>query len=278
LRSYLFVPGSRPELFARALAAGADAVVFDLEDAVAPSAKAAARRAVADAVTPSACQVHVRVNRGPHGYDTEDVRAVVAPGLAALRLPKAEDSADLARLEDTLAAAKDAAGLAPASVALYPTAESALGIWEAHRVAAASPRVARLTFGAADFLADLRATDDDAALHARGRLVLASRVAGVAAPVDSVHTAVDDVDGLRHAALRARALGFWGKSVLHPRQLDVVHEVFAPTAAELEHARRVVAAFTAAQAEGRAALVVDGEFVDPAVVARARAVLDEEAG
>jgi citrate lyase subunit beta/citryl-CoA lyase len=143
-------------------------------------------------------------------------------------------------------------------------------------LAAANPRVARFAFGATDFLADIGArgpADGEATLHARSRLVLVSRAAAIGPPIDTVHTTIDDVAGLRRSAERARDLGFFGKSLIHPGQIPVVHEVFTSTAEELERARAVVVAFEEAAAEGRAATVVAGEFVDPAVVARSRALL-----
>jgi citrate lyase subunit beta/citryl-CoA lyase len=154
-------------------------------------------------------------------------------------------------------------------VRLYPTVESAVGVLRAGELAAASDRVARLGFGAADFLADIGApgpAHGPATLAARGQLVLASRAAGIGAPVDSVHTIVDDPAGLRESASAARQLGFFGKSVIHPAQLPVVHEVFTPGGDELAWARRVAAT-------GGDPTTVDGEFVDPPVLARARGLL-----
>jgi citrate lyase subunit beta / citryl-CoA lyase len=280
LRSYLYAPGSSARLLERVLHAGADAAVLDLEDAVPAGEKAAARTLVArriEADAPDApCEVHVRVNRAGAGYDADDLAAAVQPGLAALRLPKAEDPDVLRALDERLAVLEAGAGLAEGAVALYPIIESARGVWAAHALASASRRVARLAFGATDYLADIAATgapDGPATWHARGHLVLASRVAGVAAPVDSVHTGVRDLDGLRTSARSARELGFFGKSIIHPAQVVPVHEVFTPTAAERDRAGRVLEALAAAERDGSAALVVDGEFVDAAVAARARHLL-----
>lgn len=274
LRSYLYAPGHRPELLAKAYAAGADAVVCDLEDAVPPDRKPAARAAVADwlARLPAAGrgpQVHVRVNAGPDGYDRADLAAVVRPGLSGLRLPKAADPGWIRALAADLAALEARAGMPVGQVRLYPTVESAVGVLRAGELAAASDRVARLGFGAADFLADIGASGPahgPATLAVRGQLVLASRAAGIGAPVDSVHTIVDDPAGLRESASAARQLGFFGKSVIHPAQLPVVHEVFTPGGDELAWARRVAAT-------GGDPTTVDGEFVDPPVLARARGLL-----
>ncbi len=280
LRSYLYAPGSRPDLMAKALRAGADAVVLDLEDAVAAGAKASAREAVAIVIAAAdggGPELHVRVNPAGDGFDGDDVRAVVRPGLAALRLPKAASPAAVRALAAALDGLEERAGLPSGRVRLYPTIESAAGVLAASELAAA-PRVERLVFGATDFLADIGApgaADGPATLTARGLLVLASRAAGIAPPVDSVHTALDDAGGLRRSALAARELGFFGKSVIHPRQLAVVHEAFAPTADEVARARQVLAAAGAAAGAGVAATTAGGGFVDAAVVARARAVLSQ---
>jgi citrate lyase subunit beta/citryl-CoA lyase len=260
LRSYLYAPGSRPAVMEKALHAGADAVVLDLEDAVAPGEKQAAREAVTAFLCAHAhdapCPMHVRVNRDW----SDDLNAVAIDGLSAVRVPKAEAASELVEI---------ASRLEGSQTLIYPIVETARGVAACGELAAA-PRVARLCFGATDFLADIGAPGDPdgpATLHARGALVLWSRVAGIGAPVDSVHTALDDEAGLRRSAQAGRAFGFVGKSVIHPRQLGPVNEVFTPTASELERARRVIAA------GGGGGSSLDGEFIDPAVVARARATL-----
>jgi citrate lyase subunit beta/citryl-CoA lyase len=255
-----------------------------LEDAVPAAGKDQARRDVAAAIrmrdrAPSgggAPQLHVRIGRGDRGYDAGDLSAVVAPGLHAVRLPKAVSGAEVHAVGERLAWLERAAGMTVGQIAVYPAVESAAGAWHVLDLARAHPRVARLVFGAADFLADIGAphgADDIAASYARQRLVLASRTAGIGAPVDGAHIALDDPEGLRRAALAARNLGFSGKSAIHPRQVSVIHEVFQPTEAELALAARVLRTYDEAQALGRATAVTDGVFVDAAVAARARRVL-----
>jgi citrate lyase subunit beta/citryl-CoA lyase len=258
----------------KALRAGADAVVLDLEDAVAPEDKAAARREVAAVIGGGApdVELHVRVNRAADGPDMDDVAAVTLPGLTGLRVPKVGPAAELHALAAALDELEARAGMAPGTVLVYPLVETAGAVLDA-RALAAAPRVARLAFGATDFLADIAApgaAEGPATLVARGMLVLASRAAGVGAPVDSVHTRIDDVDGLVRGARMARELGFFGKSIIHPRQIAPVHEVFTPSAEELAAARRVVAHAE----DAGAASALDGQFVDPAVVARARRLLE----
>lgn len=276
-RSYLYAPGSSPRVVGKALSAGADAVILDLEDAVAPAEKAEARRHLATTIgqVRSSSDVHVRINRTTEGFDLDDLRAVVQPGLDALRLPKVETAGHVRALDEVLTEQEAAAGMPAGGVALYPTVESAAGALSLPRVVQASERVTRVVFGATDFLADIAASGDDdlATIHVRSSLVLTSRAAGIGPPVDGAHTQLDDLDGLRRACLRARSLGFFGKSVIHPRQLAVVHEAFTPTEDEIGRARDVVRAHEEADRDGRGAVAVNGGFVDAAVVERARALL-----
>lgn len=277
IRSYLYAPGSQARVIDKALAAGADAVILDLEDSVAPPDKPAAReqvaaviaRAGASAPATGPAELHVRINHGAHGPDLDDVAAVTAPGLTGMRLPKIGSAAEVRSVAAALDRLERSAGMAPGTVRLYLSIETAGAALAAAELAAA-PRVARLVFGATDFLADIASpgsTDGPATALARGMLVLASRAAGIGAPVDCVHTALDDEEGLRRSARSARELGFFGKSVIHPRQLPAVHAVFTPSDEELSAARRVLAH---AQAHGDGASALDGELIDAAVIARAR--------
>ena len=257
----------------KALAAGADAVILDLEDSVAPEDKLAAREQVAAVIAgPGAAgpvELHVRVNRGAHGPDLDDLAAVTAPGLTGIRLPKVGSADEVRAAAAALDTLERSAGMAPGTVLLYLSIETAAAALATAQLAAA-PRVARLVFGATDFLADIAspgATDGPATLVARGALVLASRAAGIGAPVDCVHTALDDDQGLLRSARSARELGFFGKSVIHPRQIPAVHEVYTPSAEELSDARRVLAHV---EAHGDGASALDGQMIDAAVVARAR--------
>lgn len=276
-RSYLYGPGSNARILEKVLDAGADAVILDLEDAVPADQKVSARAAVAELVRTRAsgapCEVHVRINVGPAGgFDLEDLRAVVAPGLAALRLPKCEDVASVREVAAVLDGLERSEGMEAGTVRLYPTIESVRGLDRARELATCSARIATLVYGPADLAADLgipEPDDRDATLLARSSLVLACRLAGVGAPVDGAYTQVQDLEGLERTAAWARRLGFGGKSALHPRQVPVLHGVFTPSDAEVAHARAVVASL----ADGRAVAMVDGGFVDPAVVARAHHVL-----
>jgi citrate lyase subunit beta/citryl-CoA lyase len=276
-RSYLYAPGSRPEVMRKALRSGADAVVFDLEDAVAPPAKAEARDAVVDLLERGHQvgdpDIHVRVNRHDDGYDRTDLRAIVRPGLSAIRLPKAEHPGHIAEVAAQLDSLEAQHGMRVGSVLLYPIVESARGMAAVDRIATVSTRIARFSFGSTDLLADLGIHDETplSTLAWRSELVLRSRVAMIGAPIDSVHTALSDSEGLRDSTSRGASLGFYGRSVIHPSQLAAVHEIYTPSANILAEAARIVAA---ADATG-GAFRIEGQFVDAAVVARARAVLNQ---
>ncbi len=280
-RSYLYAPGSRPDLMRKALRAGADAVVLDLEDAVAPDRKVEARAEVLfvlDEVNDNRhyrSDIHVRVNRDGDGYSLEDIEAVLRPGLRGIRLPKVEHADAVGEVAARLDDLERDRGLPTGHVWLYPTVESARGVAVLSGVAA-GPRVARLAIGVTDLLADLSISTETrwSLLHLRSELVLQSRLAGVGPPIDGVHTDLTDEKGLRESAQHAASLGFHGKSVIHPRQLPAVHEVFTPTEEAIARAERIVAALRNAETGGDGAVSIDGEFVDAAVAARARAVLD----
>jgi citrate lyase subunit beta / citryl-CoA lyase len=259
VRSYLFVPGNRPERFAKALAAGAHAVIVDLEDAVPPAQKDAARAAVAHWLS-AAQPVLVRVNAVGTPWFDDDIRVCEGPGVAGVVLPKAESA-------DAIAAIRLRVG---ERTPVLPLIETARGLWDSLGVARAAG-VARLIFGSIDFQADVGITDDEL-VHARSQLVLASRVAEIAAPVDGVTTAIDDVEALRRDTLRARSLGFGAKLCIHPKQIAAVNEAFRPSEAQIAWARRVVEADAAANG---AAVAVDGKMVDRPVLLKARAILSE---
>lgn len=267
-RSCLFVPGDRPERFGKALAAGADLVVLDLEDAVLPEAKPAAREHVRTFLRGGA-RAAVRVNGSGTPWHEEDVGLLSEPSVAAVMLPKAEDAETLARF----------AASVPEGCKVIPLVESALGIWNALELARVA-KVAQLAFGSVDFQLDAGIVGDDddfeALLYARSRLVLASAAAGIAAPIDGVTVALDAEGILERDVARARKLGFGGKLCIHPRQIAGVHAGFAPSETELAHARRIVAAADAAGANG--AIRLDGKLIDRPVAERARALLAQATG
>jgi citrate lyase subunit beta/citryl-CoA lyase len=279
-RSYLFAPGVDPSIMRKALTAGADAVILDLEDAVAPDRKDEARSTVSELLaelgaSPRAAgspALHVRINRLDDGYDPRDLDVAVHPAVAALRLPKAESADEIRATAIAIETRERGLGMPIGSVHLYPTIESARGVLRAEEIAGSDPRVARLVVGQADLVADLGGRGDDllTTLVPRALIALASRAAAIGAPVDGATTDISGDEALSDALARARALGFHGKSAIHPRQLAAINDSFTPDEAELAHAERVVAA---AEAAGGGATTLDGEMIDIAIVRRARGLL-----
>jgi citrate lyase subunit beta/citryl-CoA lyase len=262
-RSYLFVPASRPDRYERALASGADAVIVDLEDAVAAAHKPAARESLQRWLSSrphDAPAITVRINAAGTPWHDADLALATQSGVAALMVPKGERTA----LLSTVAARRDGLGV----IALI---ESARGIAAAREIAAA-PGVTRLAFGSIDLALDLglrNAVEDDLAPY-RAELVLASRLAGLPAPVDGVTAAIDDAALLVADVQRARRLGFGAKLCIHPRQVRAVHQGLAPAPPEVAWARRIV---EAAGSAGGGAVAVDGTMVDAPVLERARTIL-----
>ncbi|HTT09363.1 MAG TPA: CoA ester lyase [Burkholderiaceae bacterium] len=259
-RTYLFVPGNRPERFDKALATGADAVIVDLEDAVPPEGKMEARAAVARWLAPQR-PVVVRINAPGTLWFAEDIALCALAGVAAVMVPKAEQVADLHRIA-TVAVDRP----------MLPLVETAAGFDNARTLARAEG-VQRLVFGSIDFQLDLGMQGgDDELLPFRSQLVLVSRLAGLAPPVDGVTAAIDDAELLARDTARARRLGFGAKLCIHPRQVETVKRGFMATQQELAWARRVLEA--AARAHG-AAVQLDGGMVDRPVILRAQAIVDE---
>ncbi|MCP3956427.1 MAG: CoA ester lyase [bacterium] len=280
LRSYLFAPGDNERLLGKVFAAGADAVVLDLEDAVAPNRKDAARQLVRRALeerTSTDPPTWIRINDLRSAEWRSDLEVVCCdplPGLAGLRVPKVESLRDLQRLDEALRPVEKQAGLEPESLRITCTIESAAGLLAARQLAE-HPRVSHLAFGEADFVADVGAeldTEATATLFARSSLVVTARAAGIAPPIAPAYPRLDDTEGLRRSTRQARLLGFFGRSCIHPKQLPAVHEEFTPGAEQVAEARRIVEALE--RAGGAVAVAEDGTFVDAAVARRARAVLE----
>jgi (S)-citramalyl-CoA lyase len=264
LRTALFVPGTRPERFAKALASGADAVIVDLEDAVERHLKDEARGNMQRyAREHPEASFMVRVNDASTSWFADDIAACRdLPNVTTVILPKAE-SAEQVRLA------------AAAGKPLFPVVESARGVHVLDELAA-MPGVQRLSFGALDLLLDLGvATDTEAAAvvldHLRVRVLILSRLHGLSAPLDTVYPDFSNTRGLAAAARRACDMGFEGMLCIHPAQVAVVHEAYAPAPQELDWARRVVAQ---AEASGSSAFKLDGKMVDAPVIIRARKILE----
>lgn len=252
-RSLLFVPATRPERIGKALAAGADVTIIDLEDAVAPEDKDAARGALAGVAHRAA----VRINACGTPWFDADLAACRAARVPLVLLPKAEQPAQVQRVRDVLG-----------DSAVIAIVETAAGFEEIAALAR-TPGVVRLAFGSLDLQAELRIDDAGEPLHYfRSKLVLASRLGGLGAPIDGVCTALDDAAALDAELARARRFGFGGKLCIHPKQVAAVNAGFGPTDEQIAWAKRVVAA-----AGSGGAARVDGRMVDAPVVARAREIL-----
>ena len=258
-RTYLFVPGNRPDRFEKARQSGAHAVILDLEDAVQGTQKDLARETVASWLSPER-PVYVRINGTGTPWFERDLEVVCLPGVLGVILPKAEFPEQVVQVAARLAG----------EARVLPLLETALGIWNA-RALAQAPRVERLAFGSVDFQLDTGITgEQEELLYARSRLVLASRIASLLPPVDGVTMALDDMTRLRDDVAHARRLGFGGKLCIHPRQVEIINRGFAPTEAEQAWATRVL---KAAEATGAGALRLDGELIDRPVIERARSIL-----
>jgi len=277
LRSFLFTPGNHARRVEKVFDAGADAAILDLEDAVAAAEKAATRPLIVQALQrPRRCRGYVRVNASDTEFCYQDLVSVVGAGLDGIILPKVESAAALQGIDWLLHQLERAAGLPPGEIDLIPIIETARGLCAANEIASAGTRVKRLAFGAGDFTFDLNivwSRDEIELLHARSTLVAASRAAGLQAPLDSVWIALDDEAGLQASSQAVQRMGFQGKMCIHPKQLAVVNAAFTPSEQEVAFARKVVAAFEAAERSGNAALQVEGRFIDYPIVYRAQRTL-----
>ncbi|WP_422735284.1 HpcH/HpaI aldolase/citrate lyase family protein [Micromonospora sp. WMMD729] len=265
LLSLLYVPGDRPDRFAKAVASGADAVILDLEDAVVAGRKAYAREAVAEFLAeahPVPVQVRVNELTGPD-LDADLAAVAGRPGLTGLRLPKVESAAVVASLADRV------------DVPLHLLLESALGLESAYPIASAHAAVASIGLGEADLRSDLGVGDDDGLAWARSRVVVAARAAGLTPPAMSVYADVVDVAGLAASCAVGRRLGFLGRAAIHPRQLPVIVDAFRPVDREVARAEELLAAVAEAQQRDSGTVVLpDGRFADRAMVAAARRTVD----
>lgn len=266
IRSYLYVPGYDERKIEKALASEADAVVLDLEDAVAPDRKDEARETVFQVLRSEPEKpVFVRVNAVGTELAAADIDAVVGRHLAGLRLPKIEYVESVRLVAETLKELRSEAGI-------QCLIESALGLERAFEIANSHVGVTGISLGEADLAADLGVSDEAGLLYARSRIVTAARAAGLPHPVQSVYTNVRDLDGLRRSTEEGKRLGFVGRSTIHPSQVPFVNEVFTPTEDEVIEAQELVDRLDGEGSSG-AFVLGDGRFVDRAVVESARLTL-----
>ena len=270
-RSRLYVPGSEPKYFINAALHGADGIILDLEDSVHPGEKDAARLLVRNALRAVdflQCERMVRINQLPLGL--EDLEEIVPESPDLILIPKVEAPSQVIDASQKIAEIKANYGITR-PIWLMPILESALGIEKAYEIASASREIVALTIGLEDYTADLgvvKTPGGAESLFARQRLVNAARAAGVQA-IDSVFGDVGDIDGLRAWGLNSRALGFEGMGCVHPLQIVVIHQAFAPTPVEIEKAQKIVAAYHEAQQKGLGVVSLGSKMIDPPVVQRA---------
>lgn len=275
-RTLLFVPGNRERMLEKAPTLGADAILADLEDGVPEQEKEAGRRLVAAWLRERAGgDALVRVNALDTGHTRADLDAVIAPGLAGILLPKASDPAEVERVAGWLDELEAAAGIPSGQVEIVVMIESALAVRRSYELARA-PRVASLCFGGAengDLQTDLGAewsAEGTELLYARSQVLLDGRAAGIAHPLDGVFARLDDTAALEQDTRLSRRLGYKGRTVIHPSQIEPVRAIYSPSEEELAHWRRLLAAFEAAIADGRATVSFEGVMIDYAMAARAR--------
>jgi citrate lyase subunit beta/citryl-CoA lyase len=281
-RSLLFVPATSEQKIDKAYLSGADGVILDLEDAVAVSEKPAARAAIAQIVAkPRALQTWVRINASTTPYCYSDIQAVCVSGVFGVVLPKVESAEEIRMIDWVMTQIEAARDLPQGGIVLTGIVETARGLEAVAGIAKSSRRLRRLIFGAVDLAADLGIDLEDGAgatAQARFAIACASRAAGIAAPMDTAFTNIKDLDALRATSIRARGLGYRGKCCIHPAQVDVVNAVFTPSAEDISQARRIVAAFEAAERSGLAAVSIDGFMIDYPVAEKARQILASVAG
>jgi citrate lyase subunit beta/citryl-CoA lyase len=277
LRSFLFAPGNHARRVEKALTLPADAVILDLEDAVAIAEKPATRPVVVQAFRrPRRGRLYVRVNALSTEWCYADLVAVVQPGLDGIILPKVEDGSQLRTADWLITAVERERGLPPGRIDLVPIIETALGVSNIDSIARSGTRTRHLAFGAGDYTLDMGmvwSRDETELLPVRVAVVTASRAAGIDPPFDTVWADLRDPEGFAASAARAAALGFQGKMCIHPDQITATNAAFSPSEASLAQARRIVAAFEKAEAEGLASIQLEGQFIDYPIVQRARRVL-----
>ena len=278
LRTFLFAPANHARRVEKAFTLGADAVILDLEDAVAVAEKPAARAKAIEALqSPRRCLGYVRVNAMETPFCYGDLLAVVQAGLDGIILPKVETAEGLLTADWLVSQLERERGLAAGSVDIVPILETARAVTNVDAIMKAGSRIRRVAFGAGDYSLDLGVTwsrDERECQHARDVIVTASRGHGLEAPLDSAYARLDDAEGLLASARGAAAVGYQGKMCIHPDQVEPVNAMFTPAAEEVAFARRVVAAFAEAEAQGSSAFRIDGKFIDYPILFRARRVLE----
>lgn len=275
LRSLLYVPADSSRKLTSARSLHPDALIFDLEDAVAPDRKLEARRSIQEELghaTTFSARIFVRVNRFGSPFLEDDLRAAVRPDVYGIVLPKCNEASEVARIHKTILELEKRNGMPEGSIKLILMIETARGVAHAHELARASSRAIALMFGAEDYCADMgiaRTKTGDEIAFARSLIALAAKAEGLEA-IDGVFTDFKDAAGLFDETQRIKQMGFTGKTLIHPQQIDVVHNALAPSEDEIAWAEEVVSTFEKA---GEGVVVVRGKMIDEPVVMQAKRVL-----
>ena len=278
LRTLLYVPGNQERRIEKARSVVADAIILDLEDSVPPAEKDSAREMVAASIERLASRgrnVFVRTNSLSTPYGVPDIKAVVCSGLTGVVLPKSESAEDIHKADTLVADAEKETGMERGSTQILALVETPMGIINAYEIASASSRVLGIALGAEDYTLEMgitRTKEGDEIYYPRMVISLACHAAGVLA-VDSVYTDVRDTEGLIKETRVTKQMGFQGKQVIHPDQIEPVNKAFVPSEEEITHAQGVVEAYEAAVSEGKASTSLDGRMVDAPVAKRARKLL-----
>lgn len=277
-RTFLFAPGSDFRKAEKAFHCGADAVILDLEDAVAVNEKIGARTIVKKAMNiPRECKGYVRINSLSTGFAFADLEEIIDNNIDGIMLPKVETATDILQVNWLLSELEVKRGIVPQKIDLLPLIETAKGLWNIESILKASNRVKRLAFGSGDFTLDIGSDwtkEGNEVLYARSRLVIASRVADIEQPIDAVFPDIRDEKGLIRDAKLGRQMGFQGKLVIHPKQVAPVNKIYSPTDDEIKYAEKVIAAFEKAEKEGKGAIQIKGKLIDYPVVEMAKKVLN----
>jgi citrate lyase subunit beta/citryl-CoA lyase len=276
-RSLLFVPGNNPRFLEKAKTIPADIVCFDLEDSVPDFEKKQARKLIRDALKSRSAyssEIYVRTNSPASGKIPDDLDEIVQKGIDGIVIPKVNNTKELLRIQKTIASLEKKRKLKP--IPLMPSIESAEGVVNTYEIASSSKRIAAVIFGVFDLLNDMGieyTKQPEGAKYARAKVPLDARAAGVYA-IDAIWQDLKDQDGLKEDCVIGKSLGYVGKSIIHPDQIQTAHELFAPNKSEIEWARKVCDTYVASTKEGRGATVVDGKMIDEVHYKRAKALLD----
>lgn len=278
LRSFLFVPANNKRFIDKAKSLNADIICLDLEDSVPANEKESARQLVSDTLkarSEFSGEIYVRTNSFESGLVQDDLKAIVWQGIDGIVIPKVNDANEVFELSKWISNHEHERSI-KSTIEIMPSIESAKGVVDAYKIASASPRISALVFGVFDFLLDMGLEyieDSIEYSYARAKVPIDARAAGVYA-IDSIWQKVDDINGLIKDATIGMKLGYKGKSIIHPSQIEPVHKIFVPNKEEVEWARKVVGALSDAMSKGKGAVRLEGKMIDAVHYKRAKALLD----